>query len=117
MADLTSTTVAANYNKFTISQSDAGREIVVKAEKENMVHADLLAVIRQLSLSGGDGTGTDSNGPDAGTIAAFGTANGSDFASGVTDEVFFRVQTTGTLNLTEVSGVTLTAVAVFAPRF
>jgi hypothetical protein len=108
-------TIVANYEKFSISQSDAGRELVISASKTNMADSDLLAVIRQLTLAGGDGTGTDTGGPDAGTIAAFGTANGTAFESGVTDAVYFRVQTTGTLNTAEVSGVTLAVVAVFAP--
>ncbi len=116
MADLTSATVAANYNKFAISQSDAGAEIVISGSKSNMVHADVLAVIRQLSLAGGDGTGTDTGGPDAFTVAAFGTADGSAFVSGTTDVVYFRIQGSGgTPNLTEVSGVTLATVAVFKP--
>jgi len=93
-----------NYNKFTINTSDAGRELVVSASKTNMTDADLLAVYRQLTTS-----------PDVGTFAGFGTADGSAFESGVTDVVYFRLQTTGTPNLTTVSGVTLAAVAVFAP--
>jgi hypothetical protein len=97
-----------NYNKFVNSQSDAGRELVVSGSKTNMVHADILAVYRQLTVAAG------SSG-DAATVAAFGTANGSAFESGVTDVVYFRVQTTGTPNLTEVSGVTLATVAIFQP--
>ena len=115
MADLTNTTVAANYNKFSNATSDAGRTLIVSASKENMTHADLLAVQAQLTLAGGDGTGTDQNGPDAFTIAGVGTANGAAFESGVTDVTFLRVQGTGTPNTTTVSGVTLAVVAVFAP--
>ena len=104
MADLTNTTLAANFQKFVNSQSDAGRELVVSASKTNMTHADLLAVYRQLTTS-----------PDVGTVAAFGTADGSAFESGVTDVVYFRLQTTGTPVTTTVSGVTLAVVATFAP--
>jgi hypothetical protein len=107
-----------NYEKFTISQSDAGRELVIQVEKDgsgNLTDAVLLGVIRQLSLTQGDGTGTDSNGPDAFTIAGFGTANGAAFVSGTTTKVFFRVQGTGTPDLTSVSGATLTTIAVFQP--
>lgn len=114
MADVYST-VGVNANKFVINTSDAGRELVVSASKTNMVDADLLAVIRQLTVAGGDRSGTDTNGPDAFTIAGFGTADGSAFVSGTTDAVYFRLQGTGTPNLTEVSGVTLALVAVFAP--
>jgi len=116
MADLTATTVAANFNKFAISQSDAGSEIVISGSKTNMTNADLLAVIRQLSVAGGDGTGTDIGGPDAFTVAAFGTADGTAFESGVTDVVYFRIQGSGGApNLSTVSGVTLAIVAVFKP--
>jgi hypothetical protein len=107
MADVLST-VGVNANKFVINTSDAGREVVVKAAKENMTNADLLAVYRQLTVAGGADK-------DAGTVAGFGTANGSAFESGVTDAVFFRVQTTGTPDTTTVSGVTLTVEAVFRP--
>ncbi len=108
--------VAANYNKFVINTSDAGHELVVSASKSNMTDADLLAVYRQLTVSGGDGTGADPTGPDAFTVAGFGTADGSAFESGVTDVVYFRIQGTGgTPNTTTVSGVTLAVVAHFKP--
>jgi hypothetical protein len=108
-------TAGVNANKFVIAQSDAGRELVVSGSKTNMTHDDLTAVYRQLTLAGGDGTGTDKTGPDAFTFAGFGTADGSAFVSGTTDVVYFRVQGTGTPNLTEVSGVTLAVVATFTP--
>ena len=108
MADLTGALVANNFQKFVISQSDAGREVVVSASKTNMTHADLLAVYRQLTVAGGSNK-------DAATVAAFGTADGSAFVSGTTDVVYFRVQTTGTPDLTTVSGVTLAKVAEFKP--
>ncbi len=101
-------TAGVNANKFAISQSDAGRELVVSASKTNVTHDELLAVYRQLTIAGG-GAG------DAATVAAVGTADGSAFVSGTTDVVYFRVQTTGTPNLTTVSGVTLATVAIFAP--
>lgn len=116
MASLLNTTVAANYNKFAISQSDAGHELVISASKLNMTDADLLAVIRQISLAGGSGSGSDTNGPDAFTVAALGTADGTAFESGVTDVVYFRVQGSGgTIDTTTVSGVTLAVVAHFKP--
>lgn len=115
MPSLLGTDIARNYEKFVINTSDAGREIVISATKNNMVDADLLAVYRQLTQAGGDGSGNDQDGPDAFTFAGFGTADGSAFESGVTDAVYFRIQGTGTPNLTSVSGVTLAQVAVFAP--
>jgi hypothetical protein len=138
MADLTATTVAANFNKFVISQSDAGHELVVSASKTGGFRdADILAISRQLSVAGGDGTGTDQNGPDAFTFAAFGTANGTfqkDADTGVYENaagdtlttVYFRIQGSGgTPNLTTVDAstyrvgdtddITLATVAHFKP--
>jgi hypothetical protein len=108
MADLTNTYVADNYNKFVISQSDAGREIVISASKSNMTDADLRAVATQLTVAGGANA-------DAFTIAAFGTATGVAFVSGETDVAYFRIQGTGTPDLSEVSGVTLAKIAEFVP--
>lgn len=120
MADVTNlavgaTTVGANYNKFSNAQSDVGRELIISASKTNMVHDDLLAVYRQLTQAGGDGTGSDIGGPDAFTLSSVGTADGSAFVSGTTDVVYLKAQGTGTPKLTTVSGVTLAVVAVFAP--
>ena len=116
MADLTATTVAANFNKHVISQSDAGHELVVKVALSNMTDANVKAMYNAITLAGGDGTGTDTGGPDAFTVAGFGTADGTAFESGVTDVVYFRIQGTGgTPNLTTVSSVTLAAVAHFKP--
>ena len=113
--------LAANFQKHFISQSDAGSEIVVSATKGGgLTEADMLAVTRQLTL----GTATppnDRNGPDAFTIAAVGTADGTDLVlsgEGQDTVAYFRIQGTGGVpNLTEVSGVTLAAVAYFRPRF
>jgi hypothetical protein len=122
MADLTSTTVAANYNKFFINTSDAGHEIIVSATKGGgLTDADLLAVYRQLTLAGGDGTGSDVGGPDAFTVAGVGTADGTaldlDAESEGQDTVaYFRIQGSGgTPKLDAVSGVTLAKVCEFRP--
>jgi hypothetical protein len=118
MADVTglvvgATTVGANYNKFAINTSDAGRELIISLTKTDMTDADVLAVYRQLTLTGGDGTGADVGGPDAGTWAGFGTADGTAFVSGTTDLAYIRLQTTGTPLTTTVSGVALAVVATF----
>ncbi len=119
MADLTSATVAANFNKFVINTSDAGRELIVKVALSNMTNANLLAIYRAITSAGGDGSGTDTGGPDAFTVAGFGTADGSAFVSGTTDVVFFRVQGAGgTFNTTTAAagtGATVTVEAVFTP--
>jgi hypothetical protein len=107
--------MTTNFEKMVISQADVGRELIVSASKTDMSNAELKAVRAQLTLAGGDRLGTDVNGPDAFTVAAFGTADGTAFVSGTTDVVFFRLQGTGTPNTTTVGGVALAVVAVFAP--
>ena len=117
-AGSTVATLTTNFGKHVISQSDTGRELIVSVTKSgsgNITDAVLTAVRAQLTLSGGDGTGNDANGPDAFTIGAVGTADGSAFVSGTTTVVFLRVQGTGTPNLTTVSGATLAQVAEFEP--
>lgn len=128
MATLIGTDVALNFNKFGISQSDAGREQVVKVSADaGMTNNELLAIYRNLTIAGGDGTGSDTGGPDAFTIAAVGTAAGAAFVSGTTQVVFLRVQGTGTLSTSAVKAAaeaadsgtsttfTVTVEAVFAP--
>lgn len=124
MADVTnlaigSTTVGANYEKFVNAQSDVGRELIISVTKSgsgNVTHAVLRAVLDQLTLAGGAGTGSDTNGPDAFTVNAIGTADGSAFVSGTTTVVYIKAQGTGTPNTTSVSGATLAVVATFAPK-
>ena len=116
MADLTSTTVAANYNKFSLSQSDAGRELIVKLAGTNLTDANLKAVIDYITTS----HGSNGSGDSAFTVAALGTADGSAFVSGTTDTVFLRVQGTGDLTVGTadmgIGGLTVSIEAVFAPR-
>ena len=113
--------LSANAGKHVISQSDVGRELIVSVTKSgsgNVTDAVLTAVRNQLTLSGGSGVGGavgDQNGPDAFTIGAVGTADGSAFVSGTTTVVFMRVQGTGTPNLDTVSGATLAQVCEFEP--
>ena len=112
-------TFGANFGKHSLSQSDVGRELIISVTKSgsgNVTDTVLTAVRNQLTLAGGDATGTDSNGPDAFTIGAVGTADGSAFVSGTTTVVFLRVQGTGTPNLTTISGATLAQVCEFEPR-
>lgn len=109
------TTVGANFNKFSNAQSDVGRELIISASKTDITHDDLVLVYAQLTLTDGDGTGADFDGPDAFTLSSIGTADGTPFVSGTTDVVFLKAQGTGTPDLTTVSGVTLAVVATFAP--
>ena len=118
-------TFGTNFEKHFINTSDAGRELVVKIDRvggtDPLTNDHLLAVYRQLTQIGEDGDTNRRNGPDAGTFAAIGTADGSDFTSGTTTAVFARLQTTGTPDTSDivVSGANLqiTVVAHFAPRF
>lgn len=124
MADVTSvvvgaTTVGANYNKFSNSQTDVGRELIISVTKSgsgNLTHAILSAVYAQLTQAAGSGSGSDQNGPDAFTVSALGTANGSAFVSGTTTVVYLKAQGTGTPDTTTVDGATIAVVATFAPR-
>jgi hypothetical protein len=96
------TTVGANFEKFAINTSDAGRELIVKVSANaGILHTELLAIYRALTLSAGTpGYATpDLNGPDAFTSAAVGTANGAAFVSGTTQVVFLRAQGTGAVDL------------------
>jgi len=127
MADVLST-VGVNANKFVINTSDAGREQIVKISADaGITNNELLAIYRNLTVAGGSGSGDDTNGPDAFTIAAVGTAAGAAFAAGTTQVVFMRVQGTGTLSTSAVKAAaeaadagtsttfTVTVEAVFAP--
>lgn len=107
--------MTTNFEKMVINQADVGRELIISATKTNMTDAELKAARFQLTLAGGDRSGADTNGPDAFTVAAFGTADGSAFESGVTDVVFFRIQGTGIPNTTTIGGVALAVVATFSP--
>jgi hypothetical protein len=132
MADLTATTVAANFNKHVISQSDAGHELVISVTRTNenggLTDAALKSVYNAITLAGGDGTGTDRGGPDAFTVAGLGTADGAAFvntaaailADTAQETVYMRVQGSGgTFNTTTaaagVSNLTVAVVAHFKP--
>jgi hypothetical protein len=135
------TTVGANYEKFAINTSDAGRELVVKVSANaGILHTELLAIYRALTLSAGTpGYATpDLNGPDAFTSAAIGTATGvgiKNLAGAVVTNdgndtpvtvVFLRAQGTGTVDLAALKAAaeaadvnattfTVTLEAVFQP--
>ena len=115
MADVYST-VGVNARKFAISQSDAGREIIVKVAKTDMTDAELLTIVNYFTTS----HGVSGSGDSAFTVAAVGTATGAAFVSGTTDAVFFRLQGTGdyTVDGSDAHGVTgavTTIEAVFTP--
>ena len=110
--------VNANAYKNVINQADVGREAIVSiASDAGMTDAELNAAIAYLTLAGGDGTGTDVGGPDAFTVAAVGTATGAAFASGTTQQVYLRVQGTGTISTSGVKAAAEAAVSGTSTTF
>lgn len=114
MPDLTGTDVAANYEQYVPSNGLGGRTIiatVVGNDDTNITESELVAATQGIANAGGDGTGSDTDGPDAFTVAGMvGTADG---ASGA---VYVALQGTGTLGTTKAdyaTGVTFAAVATF----
>jgi hypothetical protein len=112
-------TFGANFGKHVISQSDAGRELIVKVALTNMTDANVTAIRNAITQAGGSGGTLPADTGDAFTVAAIGTATGVAFESGVTDVIFMRVQGTGTFNTTDaaagIGGATVTVEAVFQP--
>ena len=144
--DVGATTVGANYEKFQINTSDAGKEIIIKITMDDdgtptvITTEGALAAYRQLTQANGDGLGNPvltAPGKDAGTFAAFGTADGKrvvdvngdlkeqtinidgEFVVGANvNEVFVRLQTTGLPRLEDIDlgddvTVELESIAVF----
>jgi len=89
MPDLTSTTVAANYNQPKTVNGLGPKTTIVQADKTNMSTADLHALITTITAGGTKGVN------DAFTVAGVATADGTAFSSGVTDTVFIALQGTG----------------------
>ena len=114
VANATSYLPANNY-KNVINQADVGRELIVKIAKTNMTDTELNAYIQYITTSHGSAGSGDS----AFVVAAVGTADGSAFESGVTDNVFLRVQGTGDLTVATVNALTgsptTTIEAIFTP--
>jgi hypothetical protein len=103
-------TVGANANQVKNSNGLGPRTLIVTlkntADAAAVVsNAAALAFVRAVANAGGDGTGTDSNGPDAFTIAG---VSGAGAANGLT----FVLQGTGTLDVT-VADHTIATVATF----
>ena len=108
-------TFGANSLKHVINQADVGRELIVKIAKSNMTDTELNAYIQYITTSHGSAGSGDS----AFVVAAVGTADGSAFESGVTDNVFLRVQGTGSLTVATIEALTgtptVTIPAIFTP--
>ena len=105
----------ANNYKFGINQADVGRELIVKIAKTNMTDAEVSAYVAYITTSHGSGGTGDS----AFTVAAVGTADGSAFATGVTDVIYLRVQGTGDVTVGTINALTgtptVTIEAIFTP--
>jgi len=101
-----STTFGANYEQIVNTQGLSGRLLVCTIVKDagDATEADLVEVLKALGNAGGDGTGSDTGGPDAFTVAAV-----SDFDG--TDPIYVVLQGTGTPASVPVTGFTLAVVA------
>jgi len=93
MADLTGGTIAANYNQVGNVNGLGPRTRIVNAAKSNMTTAEVNTLVKALMQGGVAGTN------DAVSIAGLGTADGSAFVSGETDNIQIAVQGTGVLTL------------------
>ena len=118
-AGATLSVLTTNFGKHVISQSDAGRELIIKIALTNMTDANVTTIRNAITQSGGVAGVLPASTGDAFTIAAIGTADGTAFVSGTTDVLFMRVQGTGTFDTTDaaagIGGCTVTVEAVFAP--
>lgn len=108
-AEITAARATANFEQIVNTQGLSGRLLAVSIEKDagDMTEAQLVAVLKAITLAGGSGNGSDTNGPDAFTVVAI-----SDFDG--TDPVNVILQGTGTLNATPVTGYTITTTATYA---
>ena len=123
-AGATVATFGANAYKHRISQSDAGRELIVKIASDSTINdAELSAAISEITRS----QGSAGTGDSAFTVAAVGTAAGAAFVSGTTATVFLRCQVTGNLTVADIKSAaegatgggsgtfTVSVEAIFAP--
>ena len=114
----------SNYLKNRISQSDAGREIVLSLASTSTINdAELNAAISEITRS----QGSAGTGDSAFTIAGVGTVDGTAFVSGTTATVFLRCQGTGNLTVADIKSAaegatgggagtfTATILAIFTP--
>lgn len=98
----------ANFEQIVNTQGLSGRLLVCTIVKDagDMSEAELVSVLKAIGNAGGDGTGTDTGGPDAFTVVGI-----SDFDG--TDPVHVILQGTGTVATAPVAGFTVATVAAF----
>jgi allophanate hydrolase subunit 1 len=118
-AGATLSVLTTNFGKHVISQSDAGRELIIKVALTNMTDANVTTIRNAITQAGGVAGVLPASTGDAFTVAAIGTATGVPFVSGTTDVLFMRVQGTGTFDTTDaaagIGGCAVTVEAVFTP--
>jgi hypothetical protein len=97
-----------NFEQIVNTQGLSGRLLSVSIVKDagDMTEAEFVTVLKAITLAGGSGNGSDTNGPDAFTVVAI-----SDFDG--TDPVNVLLQGTGTLGNVP-AGFTATTSATFA---
>lgn len=97
-----------NFEQIVNTQGLSGRLLAISIEKDsgNMTEAELVTVLKAITLAGGSGNGSDTNGPDAFTVVAIADFDG-------TDPVQVLLQGTGTLGNVP-SGFTATTSATYA---
>jgi len=108
-AGVASVYATTNFEQIVNTQGLSGRLLVCTIVKDagDATEAELVSVLKALGNAGGSGNGSDTNGPDAFTVAAV-----SDFDG--TDPVYVVLQGTGTPNTTPATGFTLAVVATLA---
>jgi hypothetical protein len=116
MPDLTSTTVAANYNQPKTQNGLGPKTTIIKVAKTDITTAELHTIITTITAGGTKGV------QDAFTVAGVATADGTAFASGTTDVVFIALQGTGVVTAQGsaaygVTGAVTTIESVFVNPF
>jgi hypothetical protein len=110
-------TVVANYLKNVRANGTNGRTLVVQFAKSNMTNAEVNAWINYLTTA----HGASGSGDSAFTVAGLGTADGSAFVSGETDNLFLLLQGTGDFTDATVEALTgtptVTILAVFQDNY
>jgi hypothetical protein len=113
MPSLTATTVAANYNQVGNVNGLGGYVRILNAARSNMTTAQVNTLVKKLMQGGTKGT------DDAVSIAGLGTADGSAFETGVTDNIQIAIQGTGAITVGadwNSTGFTLSLLAVFEDK-
>jgi hypothetical protein len=108
-AEITAARATANFEQIVNTQGLSGRilECSIVKDAGDMTEAEFVTVLKAITLAGGSGNGSDTNGPDAFTVVGISDFDGS-------DPVQVLLQGTGTVNTTPVTGFTLTVTATYA---